>query len=116
MSFQDVRGFGGDVDVDVAYEMLAKDERAVLIDVRTLPEWQYVGTPDISAMGKTVVFKQWQTYPSMAVAADFVETLTSELRRLGADEASPLFFLCRSGVPFEGRCDRDDGRGLDPLL
>ena len=98
MSFQDVRGFAGDVEVDTAYEILAKDERAVLIDVRTQAEWQYVGVPDLSGLDRPVVFKQWQTYPAMTVSGDFVETLTSELRRLGADEASPLLFLCRSGV------------------
>lgn len=98
MSFQDVRALAGDVTANVAYEMLAEDPSALLIDVRTQPEWQYVGVPDLSALGKTVVFQQWQVYPAMAVAGNFVETLSAELRRRGADEASPLLFICRSGA------------------
>ena len=88
----------GDLSLEDAFALLEKDARAVLVDVRTEPEWQYVGVPDLSALGRTPVFKQWQLYPSMEVASDFVESLAEELSRRGADKSTPVVFLCRSGA------------------
>jgi rhodanese-related sulfurtransferase len=98
MSFEGDRGFAGDVSVEDAYAMLAKDEHAALVDVRTQPEWQFVGVPDLAALGKTPIFREWQTYPAMQVAADFVRGLADELQRQGVDKTSPVLFLCRSGA------------------
>jgi len=98
MSFEGDRGFAGDVSVEDAYAMLAKDEHAALVDVRTQPEWQFVGVPDLAALGKTPIFREWQTYPAMQVATDFVRGLADELQRRGADKTSPVLFLCRSGA------------------
>jgi rhodanese-related sulfurtransferase len=98
MSFQGIPGFAGDVSVEDAYSLLEKDPRATLVDVRTQPEWQFIGAPDLSSLGKSPVFLQWQVYPAMAVAADFVESLSGELRRRGLDETAPVIFLCRSGA------------------
>jgi len=98
MSLQNSHAFAGDVSVEDAYSMLEKDSQAFLVDVRTQPEWQYVGAPDLTSLGKSPVFLQWQVYPSMEVAGDFVERLTSELKKRGADESSPVLFLCRSGA------------------
>ena len=90
--------YAGDVPVEEALRMLAADEKAAMVDVRTEPEWQYVGAPDLSAIHKEVVFLSWQVYPSMQILPGFVERLSAELRRRGADEATPVLFLCRSGV------------------
>ena len=98
MSRHGATTIAGDLSLEDAYALLEKDARAVLVDVRTEPEWQYVGVPDLAALGRTPVFKQWQIYPSMEVAADFVESLAEELRRRGADKATPVVFLCRSGA------------------
>ena len=98
MSFEGVQGFAGDLSVEDAYAMLAKDESATLVDVRTQPEWQFVGVPDLAALGKTTIFRQWQVYPAMEVAADFVPGLVDELERRGADKSSPIIFICRSGA------------------
>ena len=68
MSFEDDRGFAGDLSVEDAYAMLAKEENAALVDVRTQPEWQFVGVPDLAALGKEAIFREWQTYPAMQVA------------------------------------------------
>jgi rhodanese-related sulfurtransferase len=88
----------GDLTLDDAFALLGSDGRAVLVDVRTEPEWQFVGVPDLAALGRTPVFKQWQIYPTMEVPSDFVESLAKELRGRGADEATPVVFLCRSGA------------------
>ena len=79
MSLEDVQGFAGDLSVEDAYAMLVKDQHATLVDVRTQPEWQFVGVPDLAALGKTAIFRQWQVYPAMEVAMDFVPGLVDEL-------------------------------------
>jgi len=71
MSYQNFLGYAGDILSVDAYELLKGDSASVLIDVRTQAEWTYVGTPDIQALGKTPLFLEWQSYPSMAVDGDF---------------------------------------------
>jgi rhodanese-related sulfurtransferase len=88
----------GDLSLEDAYRLLQEHARGVLVDVRTEPEWRYVGVPDLEPLGRTPVFKQWQVYPSMAVAPDFVESLDRELRQRGAEPSTPVVFLCRSGA------------------
>ena len=40
--------YAGDVPPREAYAALAADDDAVLVDVRTSAEWNYVGLPDLS--------------------------------------------------------------------
>jgi rhodanese-related sulfurtransferase len=98
MSVPDDQAYAGDISADQAYEMLAKDQGATLIDVRTEPEWRYVGAPDLSALDKTVIYLHWQVYPSMQTLPNFVGALTQELGTRGVAESDPLLFLCRSGA------------------
>ena len=90
--------YAGDVSPNEAMEMLKADETAVLVDVRTQPEWSFVGVPDLSSLGREPVFLEWQTYPSMAQNEDFIPTLARELARQGIAKTSPVLFLCRSGA------------------
>jgi len=98
MSLADQNGYAGDVPVAEALRVLTSDAKAVMVDVRTEPEWQYVGAPDLSGLQKDILFLSWQVYPSMQVLPDFVGRLADELRKRGVDEAAPVLFLCRSGV------------------
>jgi rhodanese-related sulfurtransferase len=91
-------GYAGDVTPQAALDVLQREAGAVLVDVRTMPEWAYVGAPDLGALGKAPVFLEWQTYPSMQVAPDFADTLSRTLRAQGLGTDQPIFFLCRSGV------------------
>jgi rhodanese-related sulfurtransferase len=86
--------YAGDVTARQAWEQLSKDRHAVLVDVRTPAEWSYVGTPDLSALGKTLVKVFWQAYPGMALNPRFAE----ELGRTGISRDDSLYFLCRSGA------------------
>jgi rhodanese-related sulfurtransferase len=98
MSFQGSHAFAGELSVEDAYLLLEKDSKATLVDVRTRPEWQFVGAPELGILDKSPVFLEWQVYPTMEVAADFVDRLAGELRERGVDESAPILFLCRSGV------------------
>jgi len=69
----------------------------VLIDVRTIAEWAYVGLPDLSVIGKRPVLVEWQGFPDDRLNSAFVERLVEALNPIGADRESELFFICRSG-------------------
>ena len=45
-----------------AYQALASDPEAILIDCRTKEEWQLLGTPDLSRVGKRAVLIEWQDF------------------------------------------------------
>jgi rhodanese-related sulfurtransferase len=88
--------YAGDLNVTEAWQLLATDPTARLVDVRTTPEWTFVGRPDLRTIGQAPVLLSWQVYPQMAVDADFVSKLTQELSDTG--KAAPVLFLCRSGA------------------
>ena len=78
-----------------AWRELAANRRSCLVDVRTKPEWMYVGVPDLSPIGRRVIFTEWNIYPDMRINACFA----AELRAgLGSEWPETIFFLCRSGV------------------
>jgi rhodanese-related sulfurtransferase len=90
--------YKGDVTASEAYALVKAEKGAQLVDVRTRPEWSFVGVPDLSEAGKEVVLTEWQRYPAMEVAADFVATLERELAKRGATKEDTVLFLCRSGA------------------
>lgn len=94
----DRTGFAGNVSVEQAFEGLSTDAAATLIDVRTRAEWSYVGVPDLRVLGKEPILAEWQSWPTGAVAPDFVETLEAALAARGVAKGAPLYFLCRSGA------------------
>ena len=88
--------YAGDLSVTEAWELLAADPAARLVDVRTAPEWSFVGRADLQQLGKSAVLLSWQVYPQMAVDGDFPAKLAQGLR--DTDKAAPVLFLCRSGA------------------
>lgn len=98
MSNSTVGAYAGDASVAQTYKALEDDPAATLVDVRTQAEWNYVGVPDLSPLGRDVLFVEWQTYPTGATNPDFVETLAGLLGARGASEDGAIYFLCRSGV------------------
>ena len=98
MSYQNFLGYAGDILAVDAYALLKGDSPSVLIDVRTQAEWTYVGTPDIQALGKAALFLEWQSYPTMAVDANFIPRLEALLASEGVGQGASLLFLCRSGA------------------
>ena len=98
MSYQNFVGYAGDILAVDAYALLEGESTSVLIDVRTQAEWSYVGVPDIQALGKTPLFLEWQSYPSMAVDTNFAARLEALLQSGGVERGASLVFLCRSGA------------------
>lgn len=90
--------YAGAVDAKGAFELLRRNPRSQLIDVRTRAEWTFVGVPDLSGIAKEVVLVEWQKFPAMEVEPEFVEIVEREMARLGVSAEDSLLFLCRSGV------------------
>ncbi len=80
------------------WEALVADPSAVLIDVRTVAEWNFVGLPDLESLGKRVLLVEWQRFPDMAVNPFFADELSEALADLGVGQDAPLYFICRSGA------------------
>lgn len=94
----DSDSYAGDLDPAAAYALLSDDPNAVLVDVRTRPEWSFVGVPDLQDIGKQTLFIEWQSFPSMQVDPRFVDRLGEALAAQGLPHDAPLLFLCRSGA------------------
>lgn len=86
--------YAGDISPSQAWKILNDDPAAVLIDVRTPAEWNYVGVPDLNSVGKQPLFVPWLFFPSMEVNQNFVE----HLENAGLGREAPLLFMCRSGA------------------
>jgi rhodanese-related sulfurtransferase len=85
--------YAGDVDVTEAWRRLSEDPEAVLIDVRTTAEWNFVGLPDLSPLEKQVLQSEWKSFPSMALNPDFL----AEVEQADIDKNAAVLLLCRSG-------------------
>ena len=75
-----------------AHQLMAEGAR--LVDVRTKPELQYVG----SIPGAAAV--EWQTYPGSKPNPDFLGQLETVARK-----DQPVMFICRSGVRSHSAAD-----------
>lgn len=72
---------------DEAYQIMQSAPGAVLVDVRTRAELDWVGTiPDAVAI-------EWATYPDMRNNPHFIAQLEQQV-----DKEALLMFICRSGA------------------
>ena len=85
------------ISVEEAWARLRSDAGSVLIDVRTIAEWAYVGLPDLATISKRPVLVEWQGFPDDRQNTAFVERVTEALSHIGAGKDSELLFICRSG-------------------
>ncbi|WP_298429147.1 rhodanese-like domain-containing protein [uncultured Jannaschia sp.] len=77
-----------------AWDILSKETAATLVDVRTRPEWDFVGGADLSDLNKDVARIEWKSWPDMDHNPAFVAALKEGLTGL----PSHLLFICRSGA------------------
>src|ERR1700677_4362324 len=64
--------YAGDISATEAWDRLQNDPKAQLLDVRTVAEWNFVGLPDISSVGRRVHCVEWQSFPTGAQNPGFV--------------------------------------------
>ena len=70
-----------------AYELMRTEPSAKLVDVRTRPEWDFVGR----IPGSVAI--EWQTYPSSQPNPAFLDDLKAQ-----TEKGAIVMFLCRSGA------------------
>jgi rhodanese-related sulfurtransferase len=85
--------YAGDISASEAWEKLKADPKAQLVDVRTMAEWNFVGLPDLSSLGRQVHCVEWQGFPTGAQNPGFVAEASGAL----PDKGAPVLLLCRSG-------------------
>ncbi len=102
-------GYAGDITPQQAWDLLAADPDAVLVDVRTEGEWRQVGVPDVGTLGKRVVLTQWVTADGRPNAS-----FLAELEQAGVGPDRPVVFLCRSGQRSIGAARLATSAGIAP--
>ena len=86
--------YAGDINPEKAWDLLKNNKDSHLIDCRTSAEWNFVGVPDLTNLGKNTHFVEWQSYPLMEKNENFLK----EISDLGLSKDSTLIFICRSGA------------------
>ena len=80
----------GNISPAEAHQRLQGNSSAVLVDVRTQPEWTFVGVPAVERLVRLA----WQVFPAMQVNAKFVE----EIEQMGLPKDAEILCICRSGA------------------
>lgn len=103
--------YAGDITPLEAWKLLTDNPEAVLVDVRTDAEWRFVGVPDLSSLGRDVVFIEWNKSNGQH-NNDFLAELQDQLPAGDADR--PVVFLCRSGNRSIGAAEVATAAGIAP--
>ena len=72
---------------------LSEISNSYLIDVRTKPEWAFIGVPDLASLNKKTIFISWHMYPEMKINSLFENQITES----NIKKNDNLFLICRSG-------------------
>lgn len=85
--------YAGDVSPNEAWEALAQNRNAELIDVRTHAEWVFSGMPNLESLAKSTKAISWKFYPNFDLNPQFLEQLEAAV----PDKSTTLYFLCKTG-------------------
>ena len=72
--------YAGDINPEKTWNLLKNNKDSHLIDCRTSAEWNFVGVPDLTNLGKNTHFVEWQSYPLMEKNNNFLK-VESELAK-----------------------------------
>ena len=82
--------YRGNITPKEAHQRLLANPEAVLIDVRTQPEWAFVGVPSVERLMRL----SWQVFPQMQLNGDFV----AQVDKAGLAKDTEILLICRSGA------------------
>ena len=88
-----------------AWSLLKDDPDTVLLDVRSMVEWAYVGVPDLSSLGKNIVTIEWSKMTGQPNAA-FKKQL-----EVSVPKDKKLLVICRAGVRSHAACQAAEQLG-----
>ena len=90
--------------------MLNDDPEAVLVDCRTDADLRFVGVPDLTDLGREVVYIEWNS-TDCSHNDGFVDDLVAA----GVEPGDrPVVFLCRSGNRSIGAAEAATAAGIAP--
>ena len=75
------------------FNKLSEINNSYLIDVRTKPEWEFIGVPDLCSLNKKTIFISWRMYPKMEINSFF----NNQIIESNIKKDDKLFIICRSG-------------------
>ncbi len=78
-----------------AWAELSANKKTLLVDVRTRPEWSFVGVPDLQSAQAGMMLSEWRQFPGMGINAEFSATLLADF---GPEIPEIIYFICRSGA------------------
>ncbi len=85
--------YAGDITPEESWKLLSDNPDAVLVDCRTDAEWRWVGVPDLTSLGRNVVFVEWNRG-----TGGHNDNFIADLIAAGVTPGErPVIFLCRSG-------------------
>lgn len=88
-----------------AWSLLKDDPETVLLDVRSMVEWAYVGIPDLASINKDVVTIEWSKMTGQPNAA-FSKQLEQAIPK-----DKKLLVICRAGVRSHAACQAAEQLG-----
>lgn len=75
------------------FNQLSKISNSYLIDVRTKPEWELIGIPNLFSINKKTTLISWNEYPQMKINSFFEnQVIESNIKKI-----DKIFIICRSG-------------------
>lgn len=86
--------YAGEISATEAWDRLKNNPKAQLLDVRTQAEWNFVGLPDLSSIGRRVHCVEWQGFPTGTRNSGFVAEASQALD----DPTTQVMVICRSGA------------------
>jgi rhodanese-related sulfurtransferase len=113
MSTEHAHSYAGDISPLEAWKLLSDNPSAVLVDVRTDAEWRFVGVPDLSSLGREVLFLEWNSSDGRR-NEKFAEQLREQVAPSQGDAERPVLFLCRSGNRSIGAAEVATELGITP--
>ena len=75
------------------FNKLSEISNSYLIDIRTKPEWEFIGVPDLSSLNKKTIFISWHMYPEMKINSLFENQITES----NIKKNDNIFLIFRSG-------------------
>jgi len=85
----------GEMNPAEAWQRLAEDPAAILVDVRTRIEQMLIGNPELSSIGRQPLCVEWMT--QQGPNPGFRDAVKKGLAERGAGPDTAIYFLCRSG-------------------
>ena len=85
-------------DPQECYDQLASDPSTLLVDCRSAVEWELMGTPNLSAVGKKTLLVEWTTATNQK-NPNFLEQIKGF-----ATTDTPIIMICRIGGRSAAAC------------